>query len=148
MLLKEILIQFPDLLGDQYTLRRVECLGFDINDVFDVLNEAIAKGRIRIDEGLVKIYFVKVYTDVLLVINDGPDLKQVENVGLPFFTAEVDGKFNFYRLVHIVLSDLEDKVKDLRQGKDVVLKDVGKGNQFFSFMEHAIPQYLVVEIIG
>ena len=145
---EELLVDFFDFPSYLLVVRGAVVVGFHVDDVVEVVHDAVPQGVVGAQQQAVVGDGSEVFVEHGVVVHDGAYLKQIEGTRLVFLTAHGGGKLDFYRAAHFFLAVFQGQLQDARQGEDVVLKDVGEGDDLASARIQAVADNLVVGVVG
>ena len=124
---KQLAVDLLDVLGNRGVLAGTVALGrLDIDDVLHVGNDAVADGGVRTEQALGVGNLGEVFVELHVVIDHWTNLEQIE--GARFARGEIDGKFDFDRSAHLLLSVLQHLLHEFGEGEEPVVEHSGKAD--------------------
>ena len=147
-LLEEALVYSFNLPGYFGVVRGAVSLRLDVDHVVQVVHDAVPQRVVAPQQQVLVGDGGKVFVQHLLAVYDGAYLQEVERPGLVFFPAQVGGKLYLHGAAHFLLSVLQGDLQQPGQGEYIVLQDVGKGDDLSSARVEAVPDDLVIGVVG
>ena len=118
--------------------------GLDIDNVVDIVDDAMSDSIVRTNQCVFVRYESNILVELCLDVHHWTDLEQIElacSIGVKF-----GSKLNFNGTTHILSTKFHRHGQQLRQWKHTVLKYTAESNHLASSFINAIANHLVVRV--
>ena len=144
---KEAAVELLDVVGYQLVVGGGIAFGLHIDDVLQVVHHTVSQRVSALEQELFFRHQSQVFVQPGFHIDHRTDLQQIEHAALGT-GVQIDGKLDFHRTTHLALTVFLHKLEDAGQREDVVLEDVGKGDELAPAGIDAVAYHHVIRVVG